>query len=93
MSRDIDLTIAALERALPGLRWEQLHVAHPGADDDGLWFFSHPAASGEVQLESSTGELPFLLEGDDGAERETVRSVDEAVRRVVARLGASLVAG
>lgn len=87
MPRDIDTIIAALRRAHPEISCEQLRVTHPGADDDGLWFFTHPRAVGEVQLESSSGQFPFLLEGDDSDGREIVGTVGEAVARVGARLG------
>lgn len=92
MTRDIDSILAVLTQALPALRWEQLRVSHPGADDDGLWFLTHPASRVEVQLESSTGMLPFLLEGTDGPDAEHVASVQQAVERVAMRLGVSLAA-
>lgn len=85
--RDIDTVIDELQRAHPGITCEQLFVAHRGADDDGLWFFTHPDRSGEVQLESSTGQLPFLVEGTDSAARETARTVEQAVALVALRLG------
>ena len=87
MVRDIDRVITELRTAYPLLVVEQLRVAHPGADDDGLWFFRHPERPGEVQLESSTGASPFLLEGDDGTPPVSVRSVEEAVALVAFRLG------
>jgi len=64
MARDIDEVIAGLVQQWPALKWEQLRVAHPGVDDDGIWFFTHPGGRGEVQVESSTGSAPFLIEGD-----------------------------
>jgi hypothetical protein len=86
MNRDIDRVIAKLKTTYPMMTVEQLRVAHPGADDDGLWFFRHPDSPIEVQLESSTGAAPFLVESDDGARLE-VKSVDEAVEIVGLRLG------
>ncbi len=62
--RDIDAIIKALSLAHPELLVEQLQVLHPGSDDDGLWFFRHPASRYEVQLESSAGMCPFLFETD-----------------------------
>lgn len=85
--RDIDAVIDALRRAYPDIAYEQLRVTHPGADDDGLWFFTHPRGVGEVQLESSSGQFAFLLEGDDSNHREKVGTIGEAVARVGARLG------
>ena len=87
MHRDIESVIAELRRAYPGIACEQLRAPHPGADDDGLWFFTHPDARGEVQLESATGMLPFLVEGTDSAARDTARSVSQAAALVAARLG------
>jgi hypothetical protein len=79
--------IAELRRAFPSIACEQLRVAHPGADDDGLWFFTHPESRGEVQVESETGNLPFAIEGDDSPARDTARTVGEAAACVAGRLG------
>lgn len=87
MHRDIDAVIAELRRAYPSIVCEQLRVTHPGADDDGLWLFSHPDRPGEVQLESSTGQLPFLVEGTESPARDTAGTVEQAVALVATRLG------
>ena len=86
--RDIDAIIGVLRKAHPNLAVEQLRVAHPG-DDDGIWFFKHPSASVEVQLESSTGNCPFIVESDRNAEAEHARTVPQAVSMVSAALGLS----
>jgi hypothetical protein len=86
VERDIDRVIAALRRGLPSLVCEPLRVSHPGADDDGLWSFSHPDLPGEVQLESSSGSFPFLVEYDGTPARDTAHTVDEAVALVTAGL-------
>jgi hypothetical protein len=86
MHRDIDKLIDELQRAYPGVTVEQLRVTHPGADDDGLWFFRHEGSRNEVQVESSTGALPFLIEVDHHPPRKT-QSVGEAVSVVAAGLG------
>jgi hypothetical protein len=86
MDRDIDRLIAALPHRWPGIKCEQLRVVHPGVDDDGLWFFAHPAGHGEVQVESSTGAAPFLIEGDRGS-RATAATVSEAEEIVTQQLG------
>ena len=86
MDRDIDQLIAALAHRWPGMKCEQLRVVHLGVDDDGLWFFTHPAGHGEVQVESSTGAAPFLVEGDHGV-RATAATVSEAERIVAQQLG------
>jgi len=87
--RDIDAIIARLRVAHPDISAEQLIVLHPGADDDGLWFFRHPATDAEVQLESSTGTCPFLFESSGSADRFTASTVEQAIAFVVAGLGLS----
>jgi hypothetical protein len=85
--RDIDAIANALIQAHPGLRVTQLRVPHPGADDDGLWFFKHPSSQVEVQLESSTGNCPFLMESDANSERLAASTAQEAVALVASALG------
>lgn len=87
--RDIDAIIAQLRLTHSDIFAAQLTVSHPGADDNGLWFFSHPATDIEVQLESSTGTCPFLSESSGSSDRFTAISVDQAIAFVVARLGIS----
>jgi len=48
MDRDIETVIAILKRTYPSIAVQQLPVTHAGADDDGLWFFRHPAMNAEV---------------------------------------------
>lgn len=81
-SRDIGRVIEAIERLVPDVRWTQLQVRHPDADDDGIWFFWIPEKPGEVQLESSTGMLPFLAETDKHDDRVTCSSIHEAAQVV-----------
>ena len=85
--RGIDTVIDLIRARLPGISVEQLQVKHPGADDDGLWFFSHPAGQFEAQLESHNGEFPFLIESDGTSLRAHVASPAAAVEAVVAPLG------
>ena len=87
--RDIDAIIAKLHLAYPDISAAQLTVLHPGADDDGLWFFRHSTTDVEVQLESSTGTCPFLFESTGSADRRTADTVEQAVAFVVAGLGVS----
>jgi hypothetical protein len=90
--RDIDKIVAALLKTHPQLLIEQLRVAHPGADDDGIWFIEHPAASGAVQLESWTGNCPFIVESDRNADVHHATTVLQAVSIVTALLGLSAIA-
>jgi len=85
--RDIDAIIQALVAAYPSLQATQLTVAHPGADDDGLWFFRHPDTSVEVQLESTTGMCPFLFESSANNSCLNASSVTAAVALVATGLG------
>ncbi|WP_394695057.1 hypothetical protein [Pseudoxanthomonas japonensis] len=87
--RDIDAIIAQLHVSHPDISAAQLTVLHPGADDDGLWFFRHPTTDIEVQLESSSGTCPFLFEGSGPTDRLVASSVEQAVAFVVAGLGVS----
>jgi hypothetical protein len=85
-TRDINTTIAALIAKKPRLSVHQLKVKYPG-DNDGLWFARHPDSEFEVQLESSYGTFPFLVETDRHDQRGHATSVDEAVRLVESWLG------
>lgn len=88
--RDIDTIAHILRERHPALDVRQLSVSHPGADDDGLWFFTHPGASHDVQLESTDGNCPFLFEtgaGDDAAHAPTC---EDATRLVARALGLDL---
>ena len=87
--RDIDAIIAQLSLTHPDISVTQLSVLHPGTDDDGLWFFRHPALDVEVQLESSTGACPFLFESSGSADRTTADTIEQAAALVVAGLGIS----
>lgn len=78
---DIDRVVAAVRAAAPDVvirAWEQPHAA----DDDGLWRFSRGDRS--VQIESSTGGVPFLVETDDGA--RDGGAVEDVVAAILAAL-------
>ncbi len=76
--RDIDQIIQLVKRADPAVDFQQLTIKHP-ADDDGLWFVTRPECEFEVQIESSTGMCPFMIETDESDTRITATSVSEAV--------------
>lgn len=82
MPRDIDQIIERLAKELPGVQVTQLQASHPGKDDDGLWFITISGRAEEVQIESSNGTCPFVIESDFTAERLQGRSVDEVVSTV-----------
>jgi hypothetical protein len=83
MPRDIDQIIELLRREIPRVQITQLQVAHPGTDDDGLWFIKVPGRTEEVQIESSSGTCPFVIESDFSSERHHGRSVYEVVGTVM----------
>jgi hypothetical protein len=76
MGTDIDEIKRRIGAAHPRVRVEHLRATHP-ADDDGLWFFRVGIV--EVQLESSSGDCPFLVESSEHPTRRTVATIDEAV--------------
>ncbi len=82
MPRDIDQIIELLRRHIPGVQITQLRVTHPDADDEGLWFLKVPGRREEVQIESSSGNCPFIIESDLNTDRQYGRSVDEVVGTV-----------
>jgi hypothetical protein len=80
MRHDIDIIKEEVRAAFPDVKIEQLKVKHAGADDDGLWFFSREGKKEDIQLESSTYDLPFLVESSSG--RLTAKTIEEAVKFV-----------
>jgi hypothetical protein len=83
--RDIDQVIAALRRRHSDLAVEQRPVAY-AAVDEGIWFINLPSTSIEVQLESSTGNCPFLIESSRSPERLHAASIGETINMVSAML-------
>ena len=89
MARDIDTVIERVRALHPDAVVEQLKVVHPGSDDDGLWYFRLPKERKEIQVESSTGDAPFIIEHSGmktSSDAISGASVDEAVREVSAYL-------
>jgi hypothetical protein len=84
--RDIDQVIAALRRRHSDLLVEQRPVAHAAVDEE-IWFISLPSTSIEVQLESSTGNCPFLLESSLSPERLHAATIGETINMVSNMLG------
>jgi hypothetical protein len=77
--RDIGAITAQLRERHSGVHIEQLRVTHPGADDDGLWFLSHPGSPHEIQLESGSGNAPFLIETREDDRRIIAADVPSAL--------------
>ncbi len=82
MPRDIDQITELLRRHIPGVQITQLQVTHPGADDDSIWFITVPGREGEVQIESSSGNCPFLIESNISSDTHYGRSAFEVVGTV-----------
>ena len=84
--RAIDRVIASIKAAMPGMAVRQLQVAHPG-DDSGLWFFTHPGSRVEVNVESSDGEFPFLIENSENGIRMTTTTDEDTIAAVSLVMG------
>ena len=80
--RDVEEIIRLINDAAPSVVVRQLQVRNPGEDDDGLWFLTRPGCEFEVQIESSTGMCPFLIETDENDVRYKTDSVEDTVRRI-----------
>jgi hypothetical protein len=80
----VDLIIERVRSRHPDAVVNQLHVSHPGVDDDGLWSFRLPDMKDEIQIESASYDLPFLIEGIDVSPtgRLESASIDEVVEAV-----------
>jgi hypothetical protein len=85
MTADLHQIIEGVSAVLPDVEWEQQLVTHP-ADDDGLWFFWRSRRQDDVQIESSTGSCPFLIETSFDDERRWAETPEDAVRTIVSLL-------
>jgi hypothetical protein len=68
-NRDIDDFIRSFSAIYPDVEIWQLKVKYP-MDDDGIWYFKLNGV--EFQLESSSGNFPFIVESNLDYESETV---------------------
>ncbi len=82
MHHDIDIIKERIRVLLPDVKIEQLKVVHPGADDDGLWFFRRDGKKEHLQLESSTYDVPFIVETTASGDCSTAPTIEEAVEAV-----------
>ncbi|WP_050027518.1 hypothetical protein [Verrucomicrobium sp. BvORR034] len=86
---DIDAVVKVVRSAIPQVEVVQLQVSHPGADDDGLWWFRLPAVARDIQIESSTYNCPFFMEHSDmksSSEAVIAHTVEQAATFVVSYL-------
>jgi hypothetical protein len=77
--RDVDEIIQSIKNMDPRVEVRQLKVSHPGADDDGIWFFDRPNCQFQVQIESHDGMCPFVIETDESDARVASTSVEQTV--------------
>jgi hypothetical protein len=82
--RDIDEIILKVKRELPLSGVYQLEVKNPH-DDDGLWYFYLPGIERDIQIESSYGMCPFIVETNEQSayDARKANTVDEAVSMIV----------
>jgi len=88
MERDVDKIIELLKQEFPSLKVVQLEKVHP-ADDDGLWWYRLPGMTKDIQIESPSGNCPFLIESDDDKSSKDALiglSIADVVERVSAYL-------
>lgn len=89
MHHDIDIIKERVLAICPEVEISQLQVSHPGADDDGIWFFRIHGSKKDIQVESSSYDLPFIIEHSDmKSSSEAIRtaSIEETVSVVAAYL-------
>ena len=79
---DLEAVVQRVRERLPDVRWAQLSVSWPG-DDDGLWFFWLPEQPGDVQIESSMGVCPFMVETDKHDDRISTLTPEDTADLIV----------
>jgi hypothetical protein len=95
MARDIERVIELVRTRFPDVNVVQWQKLRPG-DDDGLWWFRLANIDKDIQLESSSGACPFLIEHDDmksTAEQWWAQTVEEAAQAVIEYLAGQQVEG
>ena len=87
--RDIDQITLTVKERLPDVQVDQWIKEKP-TDDDGLWYFRRPGLAGEIQLESPSGNCPFVVESDamkNSAQAVKAPTRDKAVQLITEYLG------
>jgi len=82
--RDIDLIIEKVTIKLPEIGVWQPPKSCP-SDDNGIWYFSLPDVKQSIQIESSYGVCPFIVETEEQCsyDARTANTIDEAVEMIV----------
>jgi hypothetical protein len=84
MKTDADTVIDRIGVLIPDVKVIRMHKTHP-ADDDGLWWFRLPGTDKDIQIESSSFNLPFLVEHSDmmdSSEAITTTTIEETVKAI-----------
>ncbi|MFT3745926.1 MAG: hypothetical protein QM785_16770 [Pyrinomonadaceae bacterium] len=83
-TRDIDTIIRRVIEILPIVNVSQLKATHP-VDDDGIWYFFVQGDDQDIQLESSLGMCPFIVETveQNSNRARTAETVENAVSMIV----------
>ncbi len=88
MTNDIKCITERVRAEIPDVDVVQMQKTHPG-DDDGLWWFRRPGKTKDIQIESSSHSLPFIIEHDDmrsSSDALSGTTIDEVVQHVVTYL-------
>lgn len=82
--RDIDIFLDIFLATFPKVTSWQLETKYP-EDDDGIWFFQ----VGEIryQIESSSGNFPFLVESNVNSESEFALGTEQLFSMLQLGLG------
>jgi hypothetical protein len=83
-NRDIDTIINRIKELDSLVDILQLEAKYSG-DDDGIWYFRLDGA--EVQVESSDGMSPFLIEGDKESQVVSNANIDMTISSICEFLG------
>ena len=81
LQRDIHAIMTTVRQELPDCVVTQEASYLPTTHDDGIWYFRLPGAEKSIQIESTYGMCPFLVESDDasGYTARTIATVEEIV--------------
>ena len=80
MTKGIDDLAAALQRKHPKITVQRNHTA-VDAEETPTWSVKHPDAFTDVQVQSETGDAPFVV-ASDFSPPTVVKSVDAAARMI-----------
>ena len=81
--------IASVRNYYPAIRWTRAWMRNLKVDNDGIWFFWLADESGEVQIESSFGVCPLLVETDKINERFIGETVEQPTDKIIEWLAMS----